>query len=141
MDNGDFKICRKCRRVNLRSAKYCSACEYPFLAHFDRPRSQARVHSYVPLGKLPAVAPAAQDVTMAAQLSVILPGAGQIYNEQLGKGAVILLAFLALLGLTVVIKWFAIVSLLLVWLMAIVDAAVIAGKIAEGQKVRKWHWF
>ena len=143
MDSGDVKICRKCRRINLRSAQYCSECLYPFLAHFDQTASRrpASVHSYVPLGSLPKVAPAAQDVTMAAQLSVVLPGAGQMYNAQLAKGVVLLILFLLTLALAVVIKLIAIIAGCLLWLVSIVDAAIVAGRIIEGEAMGPWRWY
>jgi TM2 domain-containing membrane protein YozV len=71
---------------------------------------------------------------LAALLSVLIPGSGQAYNRQVGKGALILFFFLfAVVGVGTWASASATVVLLLVWGTAIWDAWKQAKRINEGK--------
>jgi TM2 domain-containing membrane protein YozV len=72
---------------------------------------------------------------LAVLLSILVPGLGQIYNGQTVKGIVLLL--LAVVGgsITCGIAYFP------VWVIAVVDAALIADKINRGIHVGEWDFF
>ena len=70
-------------------------------------------------------------VVIPAMLSVLLVGGGQMYNRQFAKGGVIMgLCFLTC-GLAGVV----------LWPLAIVDAALIASKLRKGHLVHLWEFF
>ena len=84
------------------------------------------------------------NVAIATVISLALPGAGQFYNGQGGKGALILVASTSLVGaalwnpgLTCPVA----APLLLLYIIAIVDAGVTAGRRIHGESVRPWQWF
>ena len=93
-----------------------------------------------------SLVPEHHDVTMAALAAIALPGGGQMYNAQRGKG--LLFALPPLLGLFVLLGphtpaatvgiWSA---GLLLWFVGIVDAALIAGRWIRREPVRPWQWF
>ncbi|MDD2643392.1 MAG: hypothetical protein PHC65_01750 [Methanobacteriaceae archaeon] len=64
---------------------------------------------------------------LAAVLSII-PGFGQIYNGEKGKGAVILLIFI-FIGFCLAYSVYPIVLNILIWIYSIVDAFITARKI------------
>jgi len=93
-----------------------------------------------------SLVPEHHDVTMAALAAIALPGGGQMYNAQRGKG--LLLALPPLCGLFLLLGphsptvAIAIWTLgLLLWFLGIVDAALIAGRWKRHEPVRPWQWF
>lgn len=83
---------------------------------------------------------------VAALLSFLIPGIGQIYNQQTTKGAVFIAVYL--IGWTVTyILMYVCVGFLLVpimvgfWIVAIIDAAMIGQKIVNGQQIGEWEIF
>ena len=91
--------------------------------------------SHMPPPGAPAGVPPRESVknpVVAAILSFLIPGVGQIYNGQAAKGVVTLVACLLL--------WLICVG----WVIAIVaaiDAAMIAQKINDGKIVGPWEFF
>lgn len=71
----------------------------------------------------------------AGCLSFLIVGVGQMYNGQIIKGIVLLVAALILSSFT-----FGIAGLI-IWIVSIVDAAKIAGKINAGRQVGQWEFF
>ena len=63
---------------------------------------------------------------LSGAFSALLPGTGQIYNQEIIKGWIILIAFLLLAG--------TIIGSVGVWGYGVVDAYLTAGKINKGQK-------
>jgi len=83
-------------------------------------------------------------VGIATVLSIILPGAGQLFNRQSAKGGILLLvATLCLVAFAVdpakygVAAWGALV----VWLAGIFDAGLVAGRIVRRGTAGPWRWF
>ena len=72
---------------------------------------------------------------LAVLLSVVLPGLGQIYNGQIKKGALLIL--LAVVGGTAICG----VGYLPVWVIAVVDAPLVADKLNRGVSVGEWDFF
>ncbi|MBC8139312.1 MAG: hypothetical protein H8F28_25840, partial [Fibrella sp.] len=75
---------------------------------------------------------------VAAILSFLLPGAGQLRNAQWGKGFALLLATFALLA-TLPISLWGITALILRSIVAL-DAFRIAERRRRGQPVAPWQW-
>jgi hypothetical protein len=61
-----------------------------------------------------------------------------IINRQVAKGICFLVApFVA----GVVLGWLAVPIVLVAWLIGLIDAILIAGRINRGESVREWQWF
>lgn len=75
-----------------------------------------------------------QSVVLAVILSFFLTGIGQMYNGQVGKG------FVLLFGTLFFLCGFAPIGLGL-WVVGLVDAAQIAGKLNQGRVVGQWEFF
>lgn len=72
---------------------------------------------------------------LAALLSFIFPGIGQIYNGQIMKGVMLIV-------LAIVLTFCCCgVGMLPVWVIGIVDAAIIADKLNKGRSVGDWDFF
>jgi len=83
---------------------------------------------------------------IAALLSFLIPGIGQIYNQQTAKGAVFIVVSVVGWTMTWLLMYVCVGILLLpimlgVWVVAIVDAAMVGQKIADGQQVEEWDFF
>jgi TM2 domain-containing membrane protein YozV/ribosomal protein S27AE len=68
---------------------------------------------------------------LAAVLSFFIPGLGQIYNGQIGKG--LLLLVLAMLSAGLIIIIIGIIPYLIIWLFSIFDAYSTANRINRGE--------
>jgi TM2 domain-containing membrane protein YozV len=81
-------------------------------------------------------------VWLAVLLSFFFTGAGQIYNKQVMKGIVLLIV--TFVGLPVVSFLSCGLGAALyapLWIIGIVDAALIGQKIANGRPIAEWDWF
>lgn len=76
-----------------------------------------------------------KSAALAMILSCLIPGLGQIYNGQIAKGVVIILANILLAFVTFGF------SGIIILIVAIIDAGNIAGKINSGRKVDDWEFF
>ena len=87
------------------------------------------------------------DISIAVITAMLFPGGGQFYNGQVGKGAALAgvtlasLIFIALWVHTPALMMLGLALGLLLWLVAIIDAAVIANRLIRRQPVRVWQWF
>ncbi|MGD9496810.1 MAG: DUF5683 domain-containing protein [Armatimonadota bacterium] len=95
---------------------------------------------------VPPAPPAQHLPWLAALLSLFFPGIGQIYNRQTTKGAVLLAAYLVIVFITLLLTYCCIGVLLwplvlAVNIVAVIDAAVVGQKIAEGGAVGEWDFF
>jgi hypothetical protein len=87
------------------------------------------------------------DISIAVITAMLFPGGGQLYNGQVGKGVslmIITLAGLIFIALRVRAPALLLLGLalgLLLWLAAIIDAAIIAHRLIHRQPVRVWQWF
>ena len=89
-------------------------------------------------GAAPAQAAKYKNPVTATILSVVITGAGQMYNGQVPKGIVMLIACLFLGLLLGVAAWLITIP---VWVISAVDANLIAKKINSGKKVGDWEFF
>ncbi len=83
---------------------------------------------------------------VAALLSLLFPGIGRIYNRQTTKGAVILVVDIGGWFVTYLLSYICIGVLLIplmvaITVVAVVDAALIGQKVAEGRTVQEWEFF
>ena len=136
-----LKRCPRCQRNDVeRDAASCPGCGTPFA--FRASRYEATPAPYALPPAHPHVAPAPHDVSIALSASLLIPGSGQMYNHQVAKGA--LLLALSTLGLILTLRqWSDILALILViaWMVSILDAALIAGRMLNQEHVRPWQWF
>lgn len=77
---------------------------------------------------------------LSAILSLFIPGLGQIYNGQVMKGIIILALYVGLWAVSgvlmfVLIGFCTMLLPVVLWLYAIYDGYVVAGKINRGQRV------
>lgn len=77
---------------------------------------------------------------LSAILSLFIPGLGQVYNGQVLKGIIILALYVGLWAVSgmlmfVLIGFCTMLLPVVLWLYAIYDAYVVAGKINRGQRV------
>ena len=75
-----------------------------------------------------------KDAGIAALLSFFIPGAGQLYNGQMGKGAAFLMVMI-FVNLPLMFVWIGFLTGFVTWLWSIIDAYVSAGRINRAQKV------
>jgi hypothetical protein len=133
-----LKRCPKCGRTVPRDAFACSGCGAAFAFRAS--------NRQLPPAVLPPgarwVAPPPHDISIAALASIFLVGMGQVYNGQMWKGALFLI--LALIVLTGALHFWSrplFAAALLISAVSIVDAAMIAGHLREGETVRPNQWF
>jgi TM2 domain-containing membrane protein YozV len=110
------EVCPHCGKIsNEESPRFCSNCG-------------ARMDGSVPTGYpgYPAQQRPQKNQMTAGFCSTFLPGLGQVYNGETGKGFAVFLLTLA--GLVIFI-----VPGLIVWLYAMYDAYSIAGKMNTGE--------
>ena len=84
----------------------------------------------VRIKQAPAVVQERKNTGVAAILSVIFPGLGQIYNGQIGKGIVFIILGIIFAGLVIVFIGFILFPLF--WIYNIYDAYTSAKKINAG---------
>jgi len=85
-------------------------------------------------------------VWLAAVLSLVCAGVGQIYNGQTVKGIVLIAVYVVGWTLTSILSAICIGVLFIPFMMAIdvaaiVDAVLIAQKVAAGKQVGDWEFF
>jgi TM2 domain-containing membrane protein YozV len=149
-----FKTCRKCGAAHPLQAQFCQ-CGHVFTTQFPDPNQQttmfvppqniqnpqpyAQTHQQLPLPRdAIQLYPGTHQTIIAILLSLFLPGLGQIYNKQTTKGLVLL--GLTFLGVCLIVCSYGILNVI-VWIIALVDAILIAGKLNKGQPVMQNEWF
>jgi TM2 domain-containing membrane protein YozV len=151
MQNQPLKTCRKCGGLHPLHVQRC-ACGHIFTTQFPDPNQQTTM--FVPpqniqmqppgFQQLPIpqnaiqVYPGTHQTIIAIILSLLLPGLGQIYNKQTNKGLVLL--GLTFIGLCLIFCSYGLLNLI-VWIIALVDSILIAGKLNRGQFVMQNEWF
>jgi TM2 domain-containing membrane protein YozV len=139
------RTCSTCNNVysqEHRGLRFCPRCGELL------PQSEPRPQSLVPRPLLVEPAPISPDPhylplpsqakspTLAALLSFLLVGMGQVYLGQVEKGLT-MLGVVLLLMLTVVLGPLGLIILLL----NVSDAFLLARKIRAGKPIRKWEFF
>lgn len=116
--DADEVFCRDCGAVISDQAEICPNCG---VRQRDPPKSSVEsVVEELTEGGNPFV---------AAGLSVVLPGLGQLYNRELQKGILVMVA--SLVALASVLAFVGVVLYPAVWLYAIYDAYVVAERQSE----------
>jgi len=133
--NGN-RFCRNCGTQTNPAALVCTRCGVPT----GVPTQQAVVRVQ---GDGRAIFPSnpPKDPVLICVLSVLLPGLGQIILGQVGKGVMLVVSLLALFPIgfiTCGVGWF---LYPVVWLVAAVDAPLIASKLKQGKAVQPWEFF
>jgi len=111
-----YEICPHCgKKSNEESPRFCNGCG-------------ARMNGSISPGYLgyPASPRGQKNPTIAGFCSTCLPGLGQVYNGETGKGFFVFL--LTLTGLVIFL-----IPGLIVWLYAMYDAYKVAGKMNTGE--------
>ncbi len=107
--------------------------------NIQNPQPYAQTHQQLPLPRdAIQLYPGTHQTIIAILLSLFLPGLGQIYNKQTTKGLVLL--GLTFLGVCLIVCSYGILNVI-VWIIALVDAILIAGKLNKGQPVMQNEWF
>ena len=123
--------CEYCQSPLPAEAKHCPGCGAAVPPQQAQPVPQAQ-----PQPQPQPQAPVQQKSAGLAQiLSCLIPGLGQIYNGQVAKGIVLIIA-----NITISSATFGITALIFL-IIAIVDAGKIANKINAGQQVGDWEFF
>ena len=128
-------FCAQCGSPNDDAAKFCFKCGSPMAAAAPGPgappgpaappppdpRMRGGAASHAAVGERRMAA--GKNPTVATILSIFVPGAGQFYNGDMKKGAVMLVVAVLLLAPTAGIGWLGMVA----W------SAIDAYKVASGQ--------
>jgi len=111
----DEVFCRNCGAVISEAAEICPDCG---VRQRDPPESA--------VDKLVAELTEGGNPFVAAGLSVLLPGLGQLYNRELQKGILVIAASLLAAASAIVVIGFVLYPA--VWIYAIYDAYVVADR-------------
>lgn len=116
------KKCPACGSDAPLTASACPRCGRPFA------------------GLEPERAP--HDVSVAAMMSIFLPGGGELYNGQVGKAALMALLYIVPVAAAFLTRtwWIGLVAPV-VWCVSVTDASITAGRILRGETVGAWKWF
>ncbi|MBP2172471.1 hypothetical protein [Methanococcus voltae] len=106
---GEFKHCENCGKEIAKDAGMCPFCGFTFKKVGEK------------------------NQILAAVLSFFIPGVGQIYNGQIGKGIAIIAGMIISAVLMVVLVGF--LTYFAIWIYAIYDAYTTADKINKGEIV------
>ena len=120
----------------LRTCKECESTYGDYAAVRFCPSCGGTVHVASGEGGPEATATNTKSPVLAALLSFLLVGMGQIYIGQVEKGLT-MIAVVLLLIVTVVLGPLG----LLILLLNVVDAFVLARIVNKGKPIRKWQFF
>ncbi len=86
------------------------------------------------------------DISTAVMMATFLPGGGQLSNGQTGKALLLMGVTLGGLGFLIwlhssVMLWIGLATGLVIYIGAILDAALIARRLRRQERVRPWQWF
>ncbi|WP_068982771.1 MULTISPECIES: hypothetical protein [Lysinibacillus] len=123
------EICHKCGVRNFKVLNYCHNCGNEINPFQDMCTSCGIILRKPPKGTHP-LAP--------ALLTFLLPGVGQIINNQVGKGFLCLFIFI-MIGVFIFDNL--IIGFIIVGLPILIDAYLIGKKCYEGKAVGKWEFF
>jgi TM2 domain-containing membrane protein YozV len=118
--NSDEAFCSSCGQKIKEKAEICPHCGV---------RQQGSQGQGANVGR----GSGEQNPGLAALASVFIPGAGQVYNDQLWKGIGLMIAYGVSIPLTVVLIGF--VTIPVIWIYAVYDAHKTAKKINAGEVI------
>ncbi|MGE7944861.1 zinc ribbon domain-containing protein [Lysinibacillus xylanilyticus] len=123
------EICLNCGVRNFKVLNYCHNCGNELNPIQDMCTSCGIILRKPPKGTNP-LAP--------ALLTFLIPGVGQIINNQVGKGFLCLFIFI-MIGVFIFDNL--IIGFIIVGLPILIDAYLIGKKCYEGKAVGKWEFF
>ena len=126
--------CPYCNNPIPMNANNCPGCGAPVPQQQAQPQPQGVVQNQFQQ-QVPQNAVNPKSPFLAELLSCLIVGVGQMYNGQVAKGVVLLIATAIIGSATVGIGYF------VLWLIAIIDAGKIAKKINAGKVVGDWEFF
>lgn len=138
--NEQAEFCPHCGVRPLRGNEYCQGCGTK-----TRSDQEVCINCGVKLGnsinlninndELIYPSPSPKSPILAALLSFLIPGLGQVYLKQTMKG-------LALLGGSIAAGILSVgVGGVVIWVVGIVDSYMIGKKLRDGKPVRQWEFF
>lgn len=144
VSQSQLKRCPQCGASHFLDAPVCH-CGHQFRTQFGQPNINQTQMFTVPNAPqqywapsvhpgLIAKAPGTHSVFVAILLHLLLTGAGQMYNQQVGKG-------FTMLGVTVLMACAFFPIAFLLWVVILADAIAIASKLNLGYPVREWQFF
>lgn len=127
-------VCKTCAEEMIRSSQASQAQP-------QSPQSQQPQYAAQPYPVYPGtVVVRHKEPILSLILSFFIPGLGQVYNGQLMKGIVILALYVILwvvsgLLMVILIGFCTMVLPILIWVYAMYDAYVVAGRVNRGERV------
>lgn len=124
------KFCANCGQAVNANQAICLGCGCP-LAQTQMGNRMNNAQN----GGQKTIQPSGKSASTAVLLTCLITGLGQMYLGQVLKGVVILLAAFVIAVAT------AGVGVLVIWIVAMVDASKIGKKLEAGQSVGEWEFF
>lgn len=140
MSAPSFKKCPKCQTVATIDAPICGACGHQFRTQFTPQAPPDPTQAFNPIQPqfqqpyYGQPVPTRHNPGVAILLHILLTGAGQMYNGQVAKGFLVLfLMILVFIG-----YW---PGTIVLWVVAFIDAIMVANKKRQGFYVDAWQFF
>ena len=139
-------VCAQCN-IELDGKLVCKTCAEGMIRSSQAPPAQPRPQPQQPQyaaqpypGYPGTVVIRHKEPILSLILSLFIPGLGQVYNGQIMKGIVFLALYVILwvvsgLLMVVLIGFCTMVLPILIWVYAMYDAYVVAGRINRGERV------
>lgn len=128
--------CPYCNNPIPQNANNCPGCGAPVQQQQTQPQPQGmNQNQFQPQQQQQQNVVNPKSPFLAELLSCLIVGVGQMYNGQVAKGVVLLIATAIIGSATFGIGYF------ILWLIAIIDAGKIARKINAGKVVGDWEFF
>lgn len=138
VNQSSFKKCPKCQTVAAIDAPVCVICGHQFRTQFTANQGTPDpTQAFTPIQpQQPYGYPVQNSHSpgIAALLTFVLLGAGQMYNGQVAKGFL----FLATAILFGCLFW---PISLVIWVVGLVDAIMVGDKKQKGQFIDQWQFF
>lgn len=140
----NFRSCPHCGSQRSVQESFCGFCgkALPYVAEQDKPGPPPPIQQPPPQQQSQIPAPVSDliyrpgySTTSAMICSLFIVGLGQIINGQVGKGLVMFVAAIIVAPFTLYI------GMVAIWVLAIVDTAMIGARLKNGQSVTPWQFF
>ncbi len=145
-------ICKSCIERMATQPSQQSPVQPP-VQPASQPAPQPTAPPVAPVAAAAAAAPARKEPLFSIILSFLFPGLGQIYNGQMKKGIILIVAYLALwIGVFIVYFAGSVVTMgvgalccmpifivpLIEWIYGMYDAYTVANKLNRGESTKDW---
>lgn len=122
------KYCSSCGKETPEGIKFCPSCGKVVVTDTQSPVQAQTVQTQTQI----------KNPWIAALLSFIISGAGQIYNGQLGKGILAFICVTLTMVLGIMGNQISTVFSIILWIVWICDAYTTAQKINRGETKGQW---